>query len=430
MIIRLILLCIGISNIAAAQWSQIYENNDFAGQTDVFFLNADTGFVVGNNSVGGFVLRTHNGGASWDSLRYADYQIHTIFMTSIDTGYISCFYNTQISVMRTIDGGDSWQMVSTDLGTAISVQYSISFFDNDTGIINVQGGWYAITYDGGDNWNVQPDGDLYGTRDTDVDGDYIIGLDGAIVIWANNPDLTFHRDTLTYQGSHYFLKAKDHRFISSAIGQDGQELGYPNGAFGIITIGDVLTRDWNVTYFPYLARVYGVSWPSENIMYAVHSSIYSEGDAAKFFMKSVDGGQTWHRQETIEPGYYGTQQIFCPNDSVCFAVGGYGGRIYKTTNGGGPLLEEVTQVPLSVAEIENDLNFSMAPNPTTGLVTIKSEKEQIKRIEVFDLQGKSVLTTFPKAFTASIYLTKYPSGIYLVQVLAGDKILSGKIVVK
>ena len=104
-------------------------------------------------------------------------------------------------------------------------------------------------------------------------------------------------------------------------------------------------------------------------------------------------------------------------------------RIYKTTNGGGPLLEEVTQVPLSVAEIEDDVNFSLAPNPTSGRFTVSSEKEQIKRVEVFDLQGKAVLTTFPRAFSAEVDLTAFPEGVYLVQVLAGNQILTGKVMV-
>lgn len=415
---------------AQCQWHQIRESDGLGGESDLFFLNADSGFVIGGNTNGSFILRTHDGGVSWDSLWYEDHIFETIYFPSVDTGYISCYYDNQVAVMRTINGGDSWLRIASDLHTAVSVPYAISFFDNDTGVINVTGGWYALSYDAGENWSAQPDGNLYGTRDMDIDENFLIGLDGSIVIWADHQDLIFHRDTLPYQGAHYFLKSRDHRFISSAIGEDGQQLGYPNGAFGIITIGDVLIKDWNVTYFPYLARVYGVSWPSENIMYAVHSSIYSEGDGAKFFMKSIDGGQTWYRQGTVEPGYYGTQQIFCPNDSVCYAIGGGGMRIYKTTNGGGSLLEEVTQVPLSVVEIKDDLNFSMAPNPTTGRVTIKSEKEQIKRIEVFDLQGKSLLTTFPKAFEANVDLTAFPAGVYLLQVLAGDKILSGKIVVK
>lgn len=415
---------------AQCQWHQIRESDGLGGESDLFFLNADSGFVIGGNTNGSFILRTHDGGTSWDSLWYEDHIFETIFFSSVDTGYISCFYENQVAVMRSIDGGDSWQLIASNLFPAVSIPYAISFFNNDTGIISIPG-WWAVTYNAGVDWNEITESGLFGTRDSDIDSTYYFGIDGAILIWGNDEDYNFNRDTLNYQGSHYYLKARDHRFISSAIGYEGNALGFPQYSFGIITIGDALTQDWQIIYFPNLVRVYGVSWPSENIMYAVHNLNYTESpDQIKFFMKSIDGGQTWHRQGTVEPGYYGTQQIFCPNDSVCYAIGGGGMHIYKTTNGGGPLLEEVTQVPLSVAEIKDDLNFSMAPNPTTGRVTIKSEKEQIKRIEVFDLQGKSVLTNFPKAFEVNVDLTAFPAGVYLVQVLAGDKILTGKIVVE
>ena len=411
-----------------AQWNVVHYGSLESADQDVFFLNPDTGFVVGINGVDTYVLRTQDGGASWDSLGFDNHQFRTIYFPSADTGYISCFYDYSISVMRTIDGGDSWQMVATGLETAMSVPYAISFYDNNTGIINLQN-YTAKTTDAGESWTTFTNFPGNGYRDGDIDDSLFVELGSAVIAWTLDLGDTFHFDTLNYQGSHYYLKVRDHRFISSAIGQWGEQLGFPNGAFGIITIGDVLTQQWDIRYFPYLSRVYGVSWPSENIMYAVHSSIYSEGADVKFFMKSIDGGQTWYRQETVEPYYYGTQQIFCPNDSVCYAVGGYGGRIYKTTNGGGPLVEEVDQVPLSVAEIKDDLNFSLTPNPTTGRFTVTSEKEQIKRIEVFDLQGKAVLTTFPKVFSAEVDLTAFPAGVYLVQVLAGDQILTGKVVV-
>src|SRR5690606_26756254 len=134
------------------------------------------------------------------------------------------------------------------------------------------------------------------------------------------------------------------------------------------------------------------------------------------------------RQETIEPYYYGTQSLFCPSESVCYAVGGNNAYIYKTTNGGGPLLDEVTQIVLSVKEIDDDLNFSIAPNPTSGQVLVNSEKEKIKEVKVFDLQGKELFKTYPNDFNALIDLSKFAEGIYLIQIMAGDKIRTGKIV--
>ena len=425
----LCLFLILIPCFANAQWDLIHKGSDLGGEIDLYFLNSDSGFVIGGNASGSFVLRTHDGGTSWDSLWYDSYQFSSIHFPSADTGYIACFYLVNypsFDVLRTIDGGDSWQHVAVSIGQASGIPYAISFFDNNTGVINLQT-FTAKTTDAGITWS-QLDVFEGGFRDGDIGNEVFIQMGGRLIVWTSDRGNTFSIDTLNYQGSHYFLKARDSRFISSSIGSHGQDLGYPNYSFGIIVIGDVLTRNWNISYFPEFSRVYGVSWPSENILYAVHRSIYSEGDNAKFFMKSIDGGDTWYRQATTEPGYYGTQVIFCPNDTVCYAIAGYGNRIYKTTNGGGPLLDQVEQVVVSVKEIEDDLNFSIAPNPTSGQVTIRSETELIKEVKVFDLQGKELLRSYPNDFNVLVDLSKYDSGVYLIQIMAGDKIRTGKIV--
>ena len=419
--------------VCNAQWDVIHASGNNGGHRDLYFLNNDTGFVIGNNPTGSYVLRTHDGGTEWDSLWYDNHQFKTIYFPSADTGYVACFYFNTVAVMRTINGGDSWQRVADSLGYAISVPYAISFFDNNTGIITLQG-WAAKTVDAGITWTHlidYPDG---GTSDGDIDGNTYVGIGSAILAWSFDFGENFMSDTLAYFdgtdlfGSHLFVKARDEKFLASALGQNGNQLNFPSFSFGILTIGNTLTQEFDIRYFPYLSRTYGVSWPSENIMYSICRPIVNEGANERFFMKSIDGGQTWHRQESTEPYYYGTEHLFCPSDTVCYAVGGNNAYIYKTLNGGGPLLDEVEQIPLSVKEIKEDINFSIAPNPTSGQVTIRSETEIIKEIKVFDLQGKELVKSYPNDFNVIVDLSKFESGVYLIQIMAGDKIRTGKIV--
>ena len=421
------------SIITYGQWDVIHASGNNGGHRDLYFLNNDTGFVIGSNGDGSYILRTEDGGTDWDSLWYDDHQFKTIYFPSADTGYIACFYFNTVAVLRTINGGDSWQLIADSLENAVSVPYAISFFNNDTGIITLQN-WAAKTIDAGETWTELTDYPYGGTNDGDINGNTYIGIGSAIIAWTFDYGENFEEGMLGYfdgtnlYGSHLFVKAKNEKFLASALGQNGDELGLPSFSFGILTIGNVLTQEFDVRYFPYLSRTYGVSWPSENIMYAVCRPIYNEGANERFFMKSIDGGDTWYRQETIEPYYYGTQSLFCPSESVCYAVGGNNAYIYKTTNGGGPLLDEVEQIVLSVKEIDDDLNFSIAPNPTSGEVLVNSEKEKIKEVKVFDLQGKELLQSYPNDFNAHIDLSKFESGIYLIQIMAGDKIRTGKIV--
>ncbi len=380
--------------VSLAQWDVIHYGMEDFNDHDLFFQNADTGFVIRSNQYGGYVLRTHDGGAAWDSLWFNETQFQTIYMTSIDTGYIACYYQGSQSVMRTIDAGDSWQLIATDISGVMSIPYAISFFNNNEGIISVSN-WAAKTSNAGVDWTIIEG--FPGTRDNDISSTYFIGLDGAILVSSLDYGLTFNVEILDYSGSHYNLDLYDHRFISSAIGNNGAPLGFTVNSYGIITVGNILTHEYNIMLFPELNRVKGICWASEDVMYAVGTSIYGGMTDPKFFIKSIDGGETWFTQGTPEPGYWNTDKIDCPNDSVCYAIGGYMGRIYKTTNGGGPLLEEVQQIPLSVREIEDDINFSIAPNPTSGQVTLRSETEIIKEVKVLGNEelSFSVLITYP-----------------------------------
>ena len=420
-----------VSLMAYSQWDVVHYGGELSNK-DLFFLNPDTGFVIGLYAIDGaevhsYVLRTQDGGQTWDSLHFANHEFSTIHFPSADTGYIATFYlpnYPSFDVLRTVDGGDSWQHLAITIGQASGVPYAISFFNNDTGIITLQG-YAAITINAGMDWVILDN--FPGSRDSDISSPYFIGLDGAGIGYSLDYGSTFNIVQLDFDGSHYNADMYDHRFISSAIGMHGTSIGFPTYNFGIITIGNILTNDYNISYFPELIRTKGVCWASENVMYMIGNSIYSSTDP-KFFIKSVDGGATWFTQSTTETGYWGTDKIDCPNDSVCYAIGHLDGRIYKTTNGGGPLLDEVTQIVLSVKEIEDDLNFSIAPNPTSGEVLVNSEKEKIKEVKVFDLQGKELFKTYPNDFNARIDLSKFANGIYLIQIMAGDKIRTGKIV--
>jgi photosystem II stability/assembly factor-like uncharacterized protein len=401
----------------SAQWEVIHESGEGSGHFDVHFLNNDTGFVTGIDieSSYSFILRTRDGGQNWDSLFFENHRFRDIYFPSADTGYISCFYQNTVSVMRTINNGDSWQRIADNLETANSVPYAISFFDNNVGIISLAG-LVAKTTNAGVSWEAIEDSPYYGYRDNDIQNGYFISMGSALLAWSTDYGETFQVDTLEDYGSHDNLTVRDHRFLSSSLGSQGQSWGYPQFSFGILTIGDVEAEEYNVMHFPERNRMHGVSWPSENVMYAISRSNVSEGDNPKFFIKSIDGGQTWHLQETIDPFYYGTQELFCPSDSVCYAVGGNLGKIYKTTNGGGPLGDPVTQIPLSIEDLSKpQIAFELYPNPAQNQITIQCE-EQIVRVDVMDVSGRVLQSAGVLPKNGVIDIGELPSGIYLVRI--------------
>lgn len=73
--------------------------------------------------------------------------------------------------------------------------------------------------------------------------------------------------------------------------------------------------------------------------------------------------------------------------------------------------------------------FKMYPNPVTeGRVYIVTEKNQPKKIRIFDVLGTPVLET--TIFGKELNLSGLTAGIYLIQVYEKDKVATRKLIVK
>ncbi|MEN9337098.1 MAG: hypothetical protein RLZZ500_2085 [Bacteroidota bacterium] len=72
-------------------------------------------------------------------------------------------------------------------------------------------------------------------------------------------------------------------------------------------------------------------------------------------------------------------------------------------------------VTLSMSEAEQELHFSMAPNPATTYITIQSA-EEITKVSIYSLYGQLIRTDKSKEFLVN----DLPSGIYFVEVEAAD----------
>ena len=74
----------------------------------------------------------------------------------------------------------------------------------------------------------------------------------------------------------------------------------------------------------------------------------------------------------------------------------------------------------------SEINFSVSPNPSTGLFVIKSHST-IKNILVTDLVGKEVLRIEPTSKEVNIDLTGKSNGVYFIKIFSNNKSVSKKI---
>ncbi len=142
---------------------QVFDLSAFArGLVDCYFINSDTGFVVGasgttfQNQVV-VVLQTTNGGTTWETKHKGTRSSELgwkISFPSRRVGYasIEAFNPGVVYVLKTTDGGATWQDVR--FHDSLLDEQGIGFVNENVGWV---GGWGNPTYstvDGGATWQL------------------------------------------------------------------------------------------------------------------------------------------------------------------------------------------------------------------------------------------------------------------------------------
>ncbi len=77
--------------------------------------------------------------------------------------------------------------------------------------------------------------------------------------------------------------------------------------------------------------------------------------------------------------------------------------------------------------ITEELEMSIYPNPTTGILNLKNKNYEVVQIEIKDLLGKTIYKGSAVEGENSVDLSTYPSGMYVVQLHTAKKNLTRKI---
>jgi len=78
----------------------------------------------------------------------------------------------------------------------------------------------------------------------------------------------------------------------------------------------------------------------------------------------------------------------------------------------------------------SNLGIKMYPNPVNGLLNITCENENIERISVLDITGKTIIDITSISKNERIDMSGYNSGIYFVQIDTGKEIFTSKVIKK
>ena len=126
-ILSLAILTVGCSekNILQLNWDRVTTGTeeDIRG---IHFNNADKGWLV---TASGTVLRTEDGGETWQSKKIGSFVLEDIFFIDDENGFV---VGDQGTLFRTTDKGESWNDES--FGTEYHFR-AVGFFDDENGAV-------------------------------------------------------------------------------------------------------------------------------------------------------------------------------------------------------------------------------------------------------------------------------------------------------
>lgn len=109
---------------------------------DIYFINPQTGFACGQN---GYIVKTLNGGLSWNVVYQAANFMHCIRFIDQNTGYVAGY----TYVYKSTNGGMNWTLLPNPYTAYL---LSTSFINANTGFISGDNGLIAKTTNGGQTW--------------------------------------------------------------------------------------------------------------------------------------------------------------------------------------------------------------------------------------------------------------------------------------
>jgi hypothetical protein len=167
----------------------VYQSVSYEGKLfDVYFTDSSTGFAAAAVWSGeGAIVRTTDGGWTWETVYWGDYALYGIDFASADVGY--AVGNNGI-IVKTTDGGDNWQALNSGINNNLA---DVSTPTEDIATAVGVTGVIIRTDDGGDSWYEEESGttlDLFSVDFIDSSEGYAVGTGGTILhhIGSEPPD--------------------------------------------------------------------------------------------------------------------------------------------------------------------------------------------------------------------------------------------------
>jgi hypothetical protein len=211
--------------------------------TDLTFINEKTGFAISNF---GAIIKTTDGGFGWEQLlSNVDFFLNKIQFTDNQTGYIIGGDNTGGYLLKTINAGLTWQLIN--LNTPDKGRPTGMFFLNgSTGFISGEK-LFRKTIDGGQTWSEVMDPVSENINDvsfkngyegyaTSDNGKYFRSADGGKSWQSMQSNTSDHLGKIYFAGSKSYAKCRTSLFID--LGTGNKAFTVPDSAFNFLFLNE------------------------------------------------------------------------------------------------------------------------------------------------------------------------------------------------
>lgn len=363
---------------AGRTWIEVPTETDLPLNA-VYFVDADTGIVVGED---GIVLRTTDGGISWDTRKMDNYigyyldifRLLAITFTDKNNGWIvgAGYYGNQI--YKTTDCGRTWlwneQIITPKFYGGI---YDICFIDQNNGFITGQYGFFAKTADGGTTWEYQNLWEKYQKEEYQyfysisfidslngwiVGGDYYAfilkttdGGENWIEESNNNEEMTHHFYKIRFFGvnngwivgqfgmiykttdtGESWAAQREEKFNFRAVHFINENVGWAVGDSGIIMHTENGGTNWYWQNRDDSLILYSIFAIDSEKVITVGGVLNEQGFiSGAAYLSTYDGGETWIKE--IYEDIILFTSVFFVNDSTGW-ISGADGTLLRTVDKG------------------------------------------------------------------------------------------------
>ena len=390
----ILIILIGSFSVSAQQWEEKTSNTTEA-LLDVYFVDASTGFAVGNS---GTIIKSIDGGETWTArVSGTNEDLESVSFIDASTGFT---VGTNV-MLKTVDDGSTWSSVVLPL----SVHWmDVEFIDATTGFCVGYSGTILKTSDGGVTWSEKnsdctrflakiqfPTANVGYATSRGYNSNFIKTIDGgetwfndtidAALIYGSFESVYFTSENSGIIGSWY---------LAGLVKTDDGGNSWSDVSGGIAP--DLYSIDFADTQTGFAVGINGL------------------------IMTTIDGGDSWTSIELTSGMSLNAIEAITP--TVAVAVG-YNGYIVKNN-----------QATNSLNDPLMDAQVNVYPNPFHDQLTIQlPDGTQSAQVTLTTMTGEIIVEESVISQGQLSALNGLSSGTYLLHIQVGERAVT-RLVVK